>query len=328
MTMACRAMRYMTAYALIGLTIAPPIATAQDAVEQDVVLERLSTDRPLAPEVAMRLEHIRAELDVMVKAHPWAGEYVESNGRGYSVAIALASRAGVVATHWTCMGLSDQAEGGVTERRDGSLVFDLRRHGDDIDSAGPHLPRRVLPVQWSGRRYLLGADSLVDFVNAVHHGQEPRHVPQGRFLLGDYDHLKPVDGPPPLPGRYRRMLLSTPQQVAVLAVGEPEATRSEHACQVVWPLRLDAGRRAGLFKGMTLAPHSSQPGWSGSIIVTDVRAGHANAQAQQLLFGANACEPEGRTPAAGWLLSTGAFDPQRANVDIDDAARRAAGQGG
>lgn len=324
MTMAWRATRRS---ALLGVLAVLPTVMAQDTVEQDALLEPVVTGGSLAPEVAMRHGRIRAELDALAGAHPWAGEYSKGDGRGFNVAVAVAPDAGVATTLRGCMGLYDQAEGAVIQRRrNGNLVFDLGRHGDDMDMAGPYLPDKVLPLRWSGRRYLLEPDALGDFVDAVHDGREPRFTRQGRFLLGDGDHLKPVDGPPPLPEWYRRLLLTTPRQVAVLEVGEPETMRSAYSCEIVWSLRLDAGRRAGLFKGMTLRLHRPARWWSGSIEVTDVAKDRATAYARQFLSGTT-CESTEPMPAADWVLDTGAFDRDRANAGIADAARRASATG-
>ena len=57
----------------------------------------------------------------------------------------------------------------------------------------------LVPIRWGPRRYLVSADELSAFVEAVRQGDEPRSTTAGEFLLRRGDWNLRVTGEPVIP---------------------------------------------------------------------------------------------------------------------------------
>jgi len=89
----------------------------------------------------------------------------------------------------------------------------------------PGLPESQIPlhltvVPWESRIYLVPADELVEFADAVNLRLEPREEAHGRYLLRVRDWRKRVRGDPGLPASAMPFLLRAPVRGRVLRLLE------------------------------------------------------------------------------------------------------------
>ena len=80
------------------------------------------------------------------------------------------------------MGLYDRNYGAVTWTNDSirlSFTFENNRKG--FQGIAPEL----IPVSWESREYLIPADEVVGFCNAINEGREPRKNIHGAYLCGE-----------------------------------------------------------------------------------------------------------------------------------------------
>lgn len=133
---------------------------------------------PVAGRPAVLLHDLKREIEVLGRAHAWAGEYV---GLGRHLYIAPHSGA------WLDQG------GGTRTYRVSCDEFD----GTTSILAGE---RNYVPVHWGQRHYLIDVDEWSQFVKAVRTGTEPRSQAGGRFLLRAGDERLPVEDVPLIMG--------------------------------------------------------------------------------------------------------------------------------
>jgi len=236
---------------------------------------------------------------------PWAGEYFEGDGLGMNVRISLAPGAGVVATWNGCLGLYSAKEGDVQRRADGSLAFVFNQPNGDGSGFDPGtFATDVMPVRWGERRYLIPRDRMIEFVNAVNFGSEPREHTHGVFLLAQGDEAKPVSGLPELPEALRARIRQKPLIVGLSSV-EPGVRRggADFAfCE--FRVRFEVANGELLAPGQELAV-VEPPGVHEDVEVLEVAGTQALAK---IRFFRNCIEMK-RKPEPGWLISTGAYTP-------------------
>lgn len=246
---------------------------------------------------------IRHELSSL-GAHPWAGEYYEGDGLGANISLTLAPKTGVAATWTGCLGLYGANRGRIVEHA-GRLQF-----GFEAPNARGFggFPDEVVPVAWSGRRYLVPEAEMIEFVNALHHGREPRDRVQGGFLLARGDEDKPVHGMPGLPDRYLRMIRREPLVVGVLDAQRivDEKLRFD-MCTVRYRLTFDRGRDDGLMEGIRLEA-IFPANVSEDARVVSATATQAVAEIERWEDDCKATDPQ---PDRSWKFSTGAYVPKR-----------------
>lgn len=235
--------------------------------------------------------------------HPWAGEYYEGDGLGANISLALAPSGGVAVTWTGCLGLYGANQGRVIER-DGTLRFAYEAPNAD---GFPGFPEAVLPVRWGERRYLVPERKLVDFVNAIHRGFEPRDRIHGMFLLAEGDEAKPVQGLPALPPRHLAMIRSRSLEARVTAVERRETRKDAYGCTTVYRLTLDRGSRDGLAPGLELSPQGERTGID-TVVVERVAEASATGRFAPLW---DDCAQPKKAPGIGWRFATGAYDPAR-----------------
>ena len=178
------------------LAVAPAPTDERNTIS-DSALQAINYGVPA--DVVRRRERVREAIQMPPQA-AWAGEYLEGDGLGENVVLSLAPSAGIAATWHGCMGLYGSNEGEVEERDDGSLLFHFNRPNGEIGLPTPGtFPSKGRLVRWGARRYLLSDGQMMDFVNAMHRGWEPRSEPQGFFLLAKGDEKIQVSGLPELP---------------------------------------------------------------------------------------------------------------------------------
>ena len=131
--------------------------------------------------------------------HEWAGEYCAGETLGENVTLALAPQAGFVFERHGSGGLYDRNFGSVA-MADGKLELSFKFKNNRNDFQG--IASSFFPVRWGERHYLIPADDLAGFCDAVRSGREPRKIHLGRYLLRRGDEDKNVAGKPDLPGDY------------------------------------------------------------------------------------------------------------------------------
>ncbi len=112
-------------------------------------------------------------------------------------------------------------------------------------------PERVHLVRWGKRRYLLPDGSGVAFVNAMHHGFEPRDQASGTFLLADGDERKRVSGLPDLPPSLAALVRKQPLVLRTVRI-EPPQQRGDHRPTCVPRLHLELPAGETLVPGLDL----------------------------------------------------------------------------
>lgn len=68
-------------------------------------------------------------------------------------------------------------------------------------------PGAWVQVRWGARRYLVPEDKLLEFVNAVNAGEEPREDENGYYFFRAGDSRRPATGAPNLPGKWALYVL-------------------------------------------------------------------------------------------------------------------------
>ena len=225
--------------------------------------------------------------------HPWAGNYYEGDGMGENIALAIAPVAGYVFEWHGCMGLYDRNYGSVAcENGKLRLSFTFKNERKGFQG----IAKEFIPVPWGQRTYLVPADDVIGFCNAVNGGMEPRDDLHGRYLLREVDKKKDVSGLPVVPDEYRGYLLTKPITAEIIGVG-PSTTRPS-VCE--WKFKdttvlLNAGKDKGLRTGMEMNP--VKPGFVEPLVIRKV--GDTSSEAVMTQIGEE--DPE---PQKGWSFST------------------------
>lgn len=194
-----------------------------------------------------RRSKIEAELRTLAD-HPWGGNYYQGDGLGVNQRIVLSPKAGFVFTWHGCLGLYDRNSGEVREEKDTlqlKFVYPNSRKGFQ------GIAGEMVRIPWGDRRYLVPADEVAEFCNAVNSGDEPRTGAHGRFLLRDKDWEKKVEGNPKLPDGYQRFLLKEPIQAKIVKVGEAKIRDGIAGTQFrTTTVTLNVGKKQGVLPGM------------------------------------------------------------------------------
>lgn len=137
-----------------------------------------------------------------------AGSYYRGDGLGVNHTLKIRPK-GTFTFSWDgCLGNYRSSRGSAS--REGHALFlleDWVGRGDRVPDA---TTGRYLPVPWGKRRYLVPVADVLDFVNGVNLGLEPRDAPQGGHYLRQGDWEIPVSGLPEVPEAYRKYLVREP----------------------------------------------------------------------------------------------------------------------
>jgi len=249
--------------------------------------KRFSAKSKTAMQIKRKLiEHELGNLGM----HAWAGDYYYGDGLGVNVDLALAPDSGFVFTWNGCLGLYDQNYGDVTESGGKiRLLFRLPNEGEGFEGIAPEF----LPIIWGERHYLIPADGVVRFANAINAGFEPRGSNSGQFLLKRGDASRQVSGYPSLPSEYAEYLLRRPIKAEVSSVKESHAKDSDRISIVL----LNVGASQGVRKGMEFYVYSPSRVFE-SAAVTFVNSTWSEAKVIQC------CDDKEGPPTVGWKLST------------------------
>jgi len=225
--------------------------------------------------------------------HEWAGDYYKGDGLGENISFAVAPRTGYVFEWHGCLGLYGLNYGEVAWTNGCMRLLFTFENKPGFGGIAPEFT----PIGWQSRHYLVPADDIVGFCNAVNEGQEPRADVHGRYLLRKGDEKKLATGFPEVPDRYRPYLLAEPIHATVIAVGYYTTRPSISTWKFKdTPVTLDAGTNKGLLVGMELVVIKPQN------VVESVRLTRVAAeQSEGIIVQAGEEEPG---PKVGWQLCT------------------------
>lgn len=241
--------------------------------------------------------NIKEELSSLDAGH-WAGSYYYGDGLGSNVSLHIAPKTGFVFELHGCLGLYDRNYGSAEEKNHKiHLTFDF----ENKQGASQGFSPSFIPLKWGERRYLIPADEVIKFVNAINFGSEPRSGIHGSFLLREGDHNKKAEGLPSLPEKYLPYLLSQPIKAEVVKIretsvrGEDEDWRTTHT--VVF---LDVGKKNGVLQGMEF--HVHQPG---DVFVLYATVRQVNEDSSEVeIVQLEEDDLADSLPKVGWKLST------------------------
>lgn len=144
------------------------------------------------------------------------------------------------------VGILEKGSGAIA-LKDGWLDFDWQTFESDSGRRTRMTRERWRPVVWGGRVYVVPAGQLMEFVNWVNLGYEPRSDESGLFVFRKGDSQRRTAGLPILPARYMPFLLAEPVWGHVVRIGRGDA-------------EIDIGRNRGLRPGMLLLAETAG-GW-------------------------------------------------------------------
>jgi len=235
-----------------------------------------------------------------LKDHPWAGRYYFGNGLGKNVTLTLAPENGFTVTWRGCLGLYDQNHGTADWNGDTlklSFAFDV------AEGYIGNYANEYMPIRWGERIYLIRADGIIEFCNAINSRTEPRTGVYGRFLLRREDEKKEAKGKPQLPEKFMPYLLDKPVDAAIVSIKD---TREGKITEKIATVVVNKGKKDGLLPGMEL--NVVRPGSVyGEVRLIKVEETQSEGEFrydfphERTRFSFLTRKP---VPAAGWRLST------------------------
>lgn len=258
-------------------------------------------ERALAPELAAWLARLAASVAALGPGHPWAGEYLVTDGFE-STTLWLAPE-GWACVGSGCFGVELEAHGSV-RLADGALR--LEPAWSDPPDPDPPLPREVLAVPWGARVFLVPTERVLAFAEESRAG---RPAFPSRLRRAD----EPRAGRPELPERFAHALDAPPVAGRVSAVlaaresgtvgpierhriarararGEPVDVPLEH------DVRVEGGAARGFFRGMRVRVLEPE----GAALEGRVLAVDAGTAAVRLW--SRAARDGAPSPAPGWRV--------------------------
>lgn len=166
-----------------------------------------------------------------------AGQYYQGDGLGYNNYLRLSAE-GTFGFEWAgCLGTYDENNGPYRLEK-GVVVLSPELHSVRKNFKG--MPFQYWPVNWGPRLYLIPKKEMLEFVNGINQGNEPRNSAHGRFYLREGDEKKPVNGFPGLPAEWPDYLLEAPLTGSVIKAQDRKK------------ITLNIGKKHGLKEGMLL----------------------------------------------------------------------------
>ncbi|MCB9855799.1 MAG: hypothetical protein H6818_08930 [Phycisphaerales bacterium] len=195
----------------------------------------------------IRLDAIRDEIHHLGK-HPWAGEYVHSF---MNETLAVAPEHGYAGARYDCQPPPIAETGSVGVNADGTI----RLQREYLWRLGTF--QELIPIQWSGWRFLVPTKEIQDFCN---HVCSSRGDPDALGIGDWYGRLdqadRVIDGLPELLPQYRECLLRKPVHAKILGVVKIEEPDYEFMSRDYCVgrrlfVRINVGRDSGIRVGMT-----------------------------------------------------------------------------
>ncbi len=282
--------------------IRPPIPcfalTLLLAMSVDVAIAATPSHGP-APSEPEATPHRLAILEALpgLDDHHWAGTY----GDGMHI-VSVAPGLGVSAFSHGCLGVYGQGEGEALEQPDGSIKL---RYDDPVFANEQGFPGHLVPVRWGERHYLLSADKLLDFVDEIQFGGEPRSGGDGALLrIGD--ECRRAAGLPTLPMEYAGLLRTERGEFPIRAVTEV-ARSGALDCRLTQRIDFDPRGDTRLRTGMKLKVLGT--GHYDQVRIVEVGAHHAVALREEPM--SHDCADVSATPRPGMLLVAEAMNVDR-----------------
>ena len=233
----------------------------------------------------------------------WAGEYYEGDGLGENVVMAIAPDEGVAATWLGCGGPLAYNEGSVEDLHGGRLAFQFNRPNSNKHGIRIGIFRsEVTLVRWGPRRYLLADEEMMDFVNAIHHGSEPRAEGHGFFLLARGDEKLPASGLPTLPAEFLGHLRSTPLEVRLSSIDQVTSVGRAAYPWCKYQVRFNAPLGEQIPVGLEFSVKSPEHVFEDFIVV----ASSASEVSAEAVF-SDDCWTAEEQPTLDWVLTSGAY---------------------
>ena len=160
---------------------------------------------------------IQTEIEFLFD-HDWAGAYFLGDGLS-NISFLAAPESGYVFINSADIGLRAEFYGAVSESNGRiNLSVKDRKYFENSMKMYQGVSEELIPVTWGLRRYLIPADKIIDFCNAVNEGDEPRTSVFGNFLLRRGDEKLQVRGLPDIPEEFRNYLQEKPVNAEIIAV--------------------------------------------------------------------------------------------------------------
>ena len=240
-------------------------------------------------EVLARRGKIKTEIDTL-KDHSWAGHYSIGDGFMSRVQIVLAPKSGFIYTAESLDqiglngGLIDQNYGDVNWENGRIKLSPVLENSTEVS-----LPIEFIPITWDEQLYLVPANGIIDFCNAVNSGLVFSFVRNGD--LG----TKPPTRMPDVPEEFKPYLLEEPIDGQIIATEETKTIRKHSS--LVWEtvVTINKGIRDNVLPDMKF--HVTNPkAISGEIKVTMVM----ETESKGIMSQGEAPE----TSQIGWSVST------------------------
>ena len=224
-----------------------------------------------------------------LKLHPWAGRYLYGSFVSH-FQLTIAPESGFAFSSGGCVGTYG-LNYGTLRLTDGTLTL-VPQEKNQGDPWG--ISTELLPIQWGERHYLIPTTRILEFINAINAGFEPRKTVSGMFFLKWGDEYRPVVGKPKLPTEYAGYLLENPIQARISAHQETHVEGHTVRSTVI----LDAGKAQGVKVGMQFYFQNSLRYYP-YLVITAVNDSNSVAELVQHVDGL-----EQLTPRPGLPLST------------------------
>jgi len=255
--------------------------------------------KEIQAEFSVRKDKIQAELSGP-QTNEWTGEY-----RVHSLLLFLASKSGFA---FYMSGGDYDANWENFLLNYGAVQFSEKkiRLMPELPSKEEILPgysTQLLPVLWGKRHYLIPADEIIEFINAVNIGYEPSFafsVLRNHFFLKKDDIDKKVVGKPSLPERYRSYLFEKPIRGKITTVKDSQIEQDGNQQQRKTKVVLNIGKNKGVFNGMEFiiySPHRI----SDKVKITKVKESSSEGFIIQTYL-------KSEIPSFGWKVSTSLKD--------------------
>ena len=202
----------------------------------------------------------------------WQGSYYVGDGLGVNITLELGASYLRYAWHG-CLNLYDSNEGEVVEVFDDGVRVALEK--DEHQGHYHFISSRLYFVRWGERRYLVPEAQMMRFLDDYNAGGSRRRELSIAPLKRDpryqvHDERPPERGLPQLPKAYAADIIERPLKLGVTLDGAPK-----QKLPLVQPVRLAAGRKQGLYRGLAIRLETAP---NGELLVTDVDEDEARGE--------------------------------------------------
>lgn len=189
-----------------------------------------------------------------VSAKELVGEYERGSGLSDNLTLRILSEGRFNYEVDSDIGPQEKGAGSLTT--EGAMIILVRETESLFGETSTILGSRLVMISWGERLYLVEDNRLIDFVNDVNLGAEPRRDWMGGYLLRSGDWKKEVSATPRVPESRRSFLLSAPLVGKVIRLLSPDR------------FEVDIGARMDLRVGMQLVVDPDRDKWGMATVET------------------------------------------------------------